>query len=100
MLPRFVIPPSTALTALVAIAGCATSPLPEPVTPGIRAVISTNPPCVADVDSALAVLSRDYAAYRDNAAARPAALAAVVDSARQDARTAADGGACLAAIRR
>ena len=100
MLPRFVIDPSIALTALVTIAGCATLPVPEPVSPNIPAVVTTNPPCVADVDSALAVMSRDYAGYRDNAAARPAALAAVVDSARQDARTAADGASCLAAIRR
>ena len=88
------------ITLAPAVLACATSTLPEPPSPPVSASVAANSACVADVDTAVAVMSRDYAGYRDNAAARPAALAAVVDSARRDARNAPDAPACLAAIRR
>lgn len=88
------------LVIVTGAGGCATSTRPEPASAPVAADVVTNAACVSDVDSALAVMSRDHAGYRDNASARPAALAAVVDSARRDARRATDGATCLAAIRR
>lgn len=88
------------LVIVTGAGGCATSTRPEPASAPVAAEVVTNAACVSDVDSALAVMSRDYAGYRDNASARPAALAAVVDSARRDARRATDGANCLVAIRR
>jgi hypothetical protein len=90
--------PSAVLAAL-ALAACSrtASTVPEPPSPTLAASTAPNLGCVTDADTAFAVMGRDYAGYRDNAAARPAALAA---GARRDARNATDEAACLAAIRR
>jgi hypothetical protein len=61
---------------------------------------ATDPGCARDLDSLTTAVRRDYAGFPDRAPSREPALAALTDSVRAAAATAATPGECTAALRR
>ena len=84
---------------LLLLLSVACAPAPPPPAPLPPAALH-DPSCPADFDSTVALVSRDYAGYLENAARRPVGLAALTDSVRAETTGAPGEEACPRAILR